>query len=91
MDISQITLRTRGDNKLGVVFKIEGIQTDRSIDGKSIVDASAIHNGDKLMMKITIDNKTLCDREKIKSLLMECYSHFTETVKVKPIAVGDFL
>lgn len=81
----------KGDNNLATMFKIEGIESERGPDGKSTVKASAIHNGDKLFMQVTIQNDELTDRQLIRDLLMDCFSEFTKAVEVRPISIGDFI
>lgn len=91
VSIIRVTSCMKGDSKLTVLFKIEGIESERHLDGKSTVKASAIYNGDKLLMQVIVQNDKLTDRQLIRDLLIDCFSEFTKSVKVKPISIGDFI
>lgn len=76
---------------MDIRFKIESIETERRIDGNSIINASAIHNGDKVLMQTVVKTSDLADRDLIREQLMDCYKGHTECIIIKPISVGDFI
>lgn len=72
-------------------FKIENIVTERRINGMSTITASAVCNGEDILMQTRVPNKELTNKSLIRNQLLLCFKECISISELEPIKVGDYI